>query len=107
MDKVDITDSTFSLDIPSICKGFSCSSIPTNYIYIGFAVGILIIGIIGYYFYKKEIVSLCFSKGISMCPGGFCNINKAEGGEGGEGGEEEEEEEEEEADPKKRESDNE
>jgi hypothetical protein len=77
MDNIDIKDSAFSLDMPSMCSKFSCS---TEYIYIGIAIGVLIIGLIGYYFYKKEIVSLYCANG------GFCNR---------ESGVEEEEEEEE------------
>jgi len=76
MDNIDITDTTFSLDVPDINQimGSSGGSVSdyTMYIYIGAAILIIIIGMFIFKFYqnkKKEQID-------NDCPGGFCTMNE-------------------------------
>lgn len=77
MDNIDITDSTFSLDVPDInqiseSSGGGSVSDYTMYIYIGAAILVIIIGMFIFKFYqnkKKEQIG-------DDCPGGFCTMNE-------------------------------
>ena len=74
---IDITDSTFSLDVPDIsqamCNGLGgATNDYTMYIYIGAAILVSIIGMFVFKFYqnkKKE------QRGID-CEGGFCTMDQ-------------------------------
>jgi len=73
MDGIDITDSAFALDVPSmesiLTTGGDGSTDYTMFIYIGIAIVVVIIGILIYkYFQNKNIVQE------EDCPGGFCTM---------------------------------
>ena len=81
MDSIDITDSTFSLDVPDLHKamdyslGGEINSDYSTYIYIGIAILVVIVGIFVFKFYqnkKKEQFDID-----TDCPGGFCTINNS------------------------------
>jgi hypothetical protein len=74
---IDITDSTFSLDIPDINRELGNSlenstSDYTMYIYIGAAILVSIIGMFIFKFYQDKKNA---QKG-DDCEGGFCTMNK-------------------------------
>lgn len=77
MDAIDITDSTFSLDIPDISQSIGnalegSSSDYTMFIYIGAAILVSIIGMFIFKFYqnkKKEHSGNDYE-------GGFCTMNQ-------------------------------
>jgi hypothetical protein len=71
IDSIDITDSAFSLDVPTIATAGSDS--PTDYtmfIYIGVAVIVLTVGFFIYKTYRNKQ-----NKMVEDCSGGFCNMN--------------------------------
>jgi hypothetical protein len=79
MDSIDITDSTFSLDVPDINQVFGSSDLVggsksdyTMYIYIGVAILVALIGILIYKFYQNKKTQK--SEDSIDCPGGFCTI---------------------------------
>jgi ABC-type anion transport system duplicated permease subunit len=79
MDSIDITDSTFSLDVPDINQVFGSSDLVggsksdyTMYIYIGVAILVALIGILIYKFYQNKKTQQ--SENNIDCPGGFCTI---------------------------------
>jgi len=85
MDSIDITDSTFSLDVPdlnqvidtnNISIGGGMSSDYTMYIYIGAAILLVITGMFIFKFYQNEKRNQ--SEYEQDCPGGFCTINQSQ-----------------------------
>jgi hypothetical protein len=88
MDSIDITDSTFSLDVPDINNGIQVNSpkefldeikLPFDvdknlFVYIGIAVLVSLIGFFVYNYYKKKS-----KKNVSFedCPGGFCTMEQS------------------------------
>ncbi len=71
IDSIDITDSAFSLDVPTIATGGGDS--PTDYtmfIYIGIAVIVLTVGFFIYKTYRNKKHAT-----VEDCSGGFCNIS--------------------------------
>ena len=73
MDNIDITDSTFSLDVPYINKDISGGGITNNYImfiYISAAILIAFIGIFIFKFYQNKNKISCDGGG------GFCTMEK-------------------------------
>jgi hypothetical protein len=71
IDSIDITDSAFSLDVPTIATGGSNSPIDyTMFIYIGIAVIVLIVGFFIYKNYRNKQNVMA-----EDCQGGFCNMN--------------------------------
>jgi len=85
MDSIDITDSTFSLDIPDLNQMIDSNSITiggmngdyTMYIYIGIAILVVIIGIFIFKFYQNK--QNASNNEEQDCPGGFCTINQNHG----------------------------
>jgi len=75
MDAIDITDSAFALDVPSmesiITTGGDGSTDYTMFIYIGIAIVVAIIGILIYKFYQNKN-----NVQEQDCPGGFCTMEK-------------------------------
>lgn len=76
MDSIDITDSTFSLDVPDIDQvigivGGSTSDY-TMYIYIGAAILLAVIGMFIFKFYQNKKQN----QSEQDCPGGFCTMNE-------------------------------
>ena len=89
MDSIDITDSTFSLEMPNMNNGISSdittSDITTSdmfggsikpeytiYIYIGVAI---LIGLLFIFYYKYYQTKKNKQSEID-CPGGFCSMNQ-------------------------------
>jgi hypothetical protein len=75
---IDITDSTFSLDVPKINHVMSSgegilSSDYMMYIYVGGAVLVILIGIIIFKFYQNKKQN----QNDEDCSGGFCTMNQA------------------------------
>jgi hypothetical protein len=76
MDYIDITDSTFSLDVPHINQDISGGGITNDYtkfIYIGIAILIAFIGIFIFKFYQTKNKISCDG---GDCAGGFCTMEK-------------------------------
>lgn len=75
MDGIDITDSAFSLDVPSIDNtlsiGGSSSTYYNIFIYIGIAILAAIIGMFVYKYYQNK------NSKEEDCPGGFCTMENA------------------------------
>jgi len=75
MDAIDITDSAFALDVPSmeniLTSGGDGSTDYTMFIYIGLAIVVAIICIFIYKFYQNKN-----SVSEEDCPGGFCTMEK-------------------------------
>jgi hypothetical protein len=75
MDTIDIRDSAFALDIPSmesiLPAGGDGSTDYTIFIYIGVAIVFAIIGIFIYKYYQNKN-----SVQEEDCPGGFCTMEK-------------------------------
>jgi len=75
MDAIDITDSAFALDVPSMNSLLTTGGdgLPdyNMFIYIGIAIVLVIIGILIYKFYQNK-------KNVSEedCPGGFCTMEQ-------------------------------
>jgi hypothetical protein len=74
---IDITDSTFSLDIPDINSEFGnilekSTSDYTMYIYIGVAILVSIIGMFIFKFYQNKMNA----QNVNDCEGGFCTMNQ-------------------------------
>ena len=86
MDSIDITDSTFSLDIRNLNQVIDSNTMTmggdtngdyTMYIYIGVAALVVIIGMFIFKFYQnKKTNESVFDNGEQDCPGGFCTMNK-------------------------------
>lgn len=75
MDYIDITDSTFSLDVPDINQDISGGGITNDYtmfIYIGAAILIAFIGMFIFKFYQNKNKN---SDG-GDCAGGFCTMER-------------------------------
>jgi hypothetical protein len=77
MDSIDITDSSFSLDVPSIIGG----SLPDNnfYLYIGVAILIAIVGLFIFKFYRNKTDCNDSSDSNNVCDaedGGFCTMGQ-------------------------------
>jgi hypothetical protein len=76
MDGIDITDSAFALDVPNVdsilTAGGDGSTDYTVYMYIGFAILVVIIGLFIYKFYQNKNNS----EQEEDCPGGFCTMNE-------------------------------
>ena len=75
MDAIDITDSAFSLGIPSVNEAISGESGINDYtifIYIGAAILVAFIGMFVYKFYMNKTQSDVEQ---SDCPGGFCTMD--------------------------------
>ena len=75
MDAIDITDSAFSLGIPSVNESMSGGSGTTDYtifIYIGAAILVAFIGMFVYKFYMNKTHSDIEQLD---CPGGFCTMD--------------------------------
>ncbi len=73
IDSIDITDSAFSLDVPTIVTGGSDSTTDyTMFIYIGVAIILFTVGMFVYKIYKNKIVN---EPTEDDCQGGFCTIN--------------------------------
>lgn len=71
IDSIDITDSTFSLDVPNIVKGGSGSCTDyTMFIYIGIAIIVLTVGFFIYRAYRNKQNAT-----VKDCEGGFCNMD--------------------------------
>ena len=73
IDSIDITDSAFSLDVPTIVTGSGGDS-PTDYtmfIYIGIASILLAVGMFIYKIYQNKKHEI-----VEDCQGGFCNMNE-------------------------------
>ena len=74
MDGIDITDSAFALDVPSVDSiltgGGDGSTDYTMFMYIGAAILIVIIGLFIYKFYQNKN-----SEQQEDCPGGFCTMD--------------------------------
>ena len=71
IDSIDITDSAFSLDVPTIVTSGSDSTTDyTMFIYIGVAVIVLIVGFFIYKTYRTRQ-----NASAEDCEGGFCNMN--------------------------------
>jgi len=75
MDGIDITDSAFALDVPSVdnilTAGGDSSTDYTIFMYIGVAILIVISGLFIYKFYQNKS-----SEQEEDCPGGFCTMNE-------------------------------
>jgi hypothetical protein len=75
MDSIDITDSAFALDVPSmdgiLTTGGDGSIDYTMFIYIGIAIVVAIFGIFIYKYYQNKN-----SIQEEDCPGGFCTMEK-------------------------------
>jgi hypothetical protein len=79
MDSIDITDATFSLDVPDLnqvisTSGGGVSNEYTMYIYVG--IGILVV-IIGMFIFHKFNQNKKQNQNSEDCPGGFCTMNEA------------------------------
>lgn len=74
MDSIDITDSTFSLDVPSIIGGGNNLTDSTIYLYIGAAILVAIIGYFVFKFYKNKNSGTAISE--LDCEGGFCTMGE-------------------------------
>ena len=77
MDSIDITDSTFSLNVPDLNKAIDSSigggtNDYTMYIYIGAAILVAIIGMFIFKFYQNKNKS----QNNQDCPGGFCTMEQ-------------------------------
>lgn len=76
MDSIDITDSTFSLNVPDINEIISSGGGTINdytmYIYIGVAILIILVGIFIYKYYQNKKSD----QSIDDCPGGFCTMEQ-------------------------------
>lgn len=75
---IDITDSTFSLDVPEINHVMSggegiLNSDYTMYMYIGGAILVILIGIFIFKFYQNKKQN----QSDEDCSGGFCTMNQA------------------------------
>lgn len=78
MDSIDITDATFSLDVPDINQaiGSSGGGVSNEYtMYIYFGIGALI-AIIGMFIFYKFYRNKKGNQNDEDCPGGFCTMNE-------------------------------
>ena len=86
MDSIDITDSTFSLDVPDLNKVIDSNngggiigggnSDYIIYIYIGISILIAVIGIFIFHNFMKFYQNKK-SENIEDCPGGFCTMEQS------------------------------
>lgn len=79
MDHIDITDSTFSLDVPDLnqvitSSGGGINNDYTMYIYIGIAILVVIVGLFIFKIYQNKKRNQ--SEDNEDCPGGFCTMNE-------------------------------
>lgn len=73
IDSIDITDSAFSLDVPTIVTSGSDSTTDyTMFIYIGVAIILFTVGMFVYKIYKNKHVNQTTEED---CSGGFCTMN--------------------------------
>ncbi len=70
MDSIDITDSAFSLNTPSIIGGENLSD-TTIYLYIGAVILIALFGFFTYRFYQTKRINSTLEPD---CEGGFCTM---------------------------------
>lgn len=70
MDSIDITDSTFSLNAPSIIGGENLSD-TTIYLYIG---AVILIALFGFFTYKYYQTKRNNTNLEMDCEGGFCTM---------------------------------
>lgn len=81
MDSIDITDSSFSLDVPHLNQvigsiGGEATSDYTMYIYIGAAILVCIIGIFIFNKFTKFYQNKNTEQSGGDCQGGFCTMNQ-------------------------------
>lgn len=69
MDSIDITDSAFSLNTPSIIGGSASDT--TIYLYIGAVILIALFGFFTYKFYQTKRINSTLEPD---CEGGFCTM---------------------------------
>ena len=69
MDSIDITDSAFSLNTPSIIVGSTSDT--TIYLYIGAVILIALFGFFTYRFYQTKRINSTLEPD---CEGGFCTM---------------------------------
>lgn len=76
MDSIDITDSSFKLDVPSIIGGSSTYN--SFYLYIGAAILIAIFGLFIFKVYrnKQEYISSDSNNVCDSEDGGFCTMSQ-------------------------------
>jgi hypothetical protein len=80
MDSIDITDSTFSLDVPDLNEfsdsiGSVMNSDYTMYIYIGVAIVVVVLGMFVFHKFMNKQKDL--NNNDNDCPGGFCTLNNS------------------------------
>lgn len=74
MDSIDITDSEFSLNVPQL-NSFKGVGDDVNYIYIGIAVVLLLVGVFAYNYFSAKSKHVTFK---DDCEGGFCTMEKCD-----------------------------